>query len=844
MRRKKFRSDSMDSEFSPKCNCSTESTGSPEMERRETLKSVNKGLANPRAKRRLHFEEEDEVQGMSSPKNEDFGDFNCHSSLSSTSSKQGMLSSLQHHIAKAKRRLRLGSLQNYSKISGAQNLKECSQRTEMNRLGFKGLDKNLGHQTSNKFDKDASEAVGNKVFFQKGSRISLREPEIAPVTRNFEMPREVLDNRRKIKRTNQKLKDLGNNLLRVPGVEPSNENIRGFDGKTSEQPVDETIDQSSNKYSTNSAKEHGNAPASENLQKSHATLGEELCRELKLEGSCENHKDLVNGSVQRSGNEPADENFKKSCRDRSEKPINEVIDNGAKKYKKKSAQKRRNRPFIQAFEKPSAALGQAVRNQMISQNLQRVDKKMKKSNEDRSDQHGNKDVDPIVKKCRIGSDKVRGSEHISQDLEISCEVLSKGICKDAKVGRNTQNLRDSGNNSLQKPDKHLEKFDGVISQEIGKEIIDSISNKYSRGSVKKQQNEPSSHVFKRSRPLLEEGIDSEPKVEWHNQNLKDLGKTLAQQPADHSVEVKKYNEDRSDELVNDVIDQGFLKYSTSSTKENGAEPVSQGFDKSCVFTREELGNELKAQNFASSVGPNVKFHLNSGNSISNSPVTENEGPYPDFIRPFSEECRKIRDRLLELHGIPEEYAKFRARIKEKDAVPLTAQQQLLPLDKKSGAENVKTEGNTEIVSYFDKKESEIIPAVAPFEVQESMLDALISTLLSQNTTEANSRRAFASLKQRFRTWDEVHLANPKAVEDAIRCGGLAETKASRIRNILDTLMKEQGKICLEHLRSMPVEKIKAELYRFKGIGPKTEKCSDWAFTSFTIQENVIKKHDS
>ncbi|KAH9290745.1 hypothetical protein KI387_034862, partial [Taxus chinensis] len=813
-----FWNDFVDSEFSPNCNCSTESTGSPEMERREALKSVNKGLANRRAKRRLHFEEEDEVQGISSPKNEDFGDLNCHSSVSSTPSKQGMLCNLQHHIAKAKRRLRLGSLQNYSKILGAQNLKECSQRTEMNRLGFKGLDKKLVHQTSNKFDEDASEAVGNNVFFQKGSRISLREPEIAPVTRKFEMPREVLDNRRKIKRTNQKLKDLGNNLLRVPGVEPSNENIRGFYGKTSEQPVDETIDQSSNKYSTNSAKEHGNAPASENLQKSHATLGKELCRELKLEGSCQNLKDLVNGSVQRSGNEQLDENFKNSCQDRSEKPVNEVIDNGAKKYRKNSAQKRRNEPFIQAFEKPSAALGQAFGNQMISQNLQTVDKKMKKSNDNRSEQHGNKGVDSI------GSDEVHGSEHISQVFEISCEVLSKGICKDANVGRNTQNLRDSGSNSLQKPDKHSEKCNGVISQDIGNEIIDHIPNKYSRRVVKRQQNEPASHVFKRSCPLLEEGIDSEPKVEGNIQNLKDLGKTLAQQPADHFVEVKKYNEDRSDELVNDVIDQGFLKYSTSSTKENGSEPVSQGFDKSCVFPREELGNELKAQNFASSVGPNVKFHLNSGNSFSNSPVIENEGPYPDFIRPFSEECRKIRDRLLELHGIPEEYAKFRARIKEKDAVPLTAQQQLLPLDKKSGAENVKTEGNTEIVSYFDKKESEIIPAVVPFEVQESMLDALISTLLSQNTTEANSRRAFASLKERFRTWDEVHMADPKVVEDAIRCGGLAETKASRIRNILDTLMKEQGKICLEHLRSMPVEKIKAELYRFKGIGPKTVAC--------------------
>lgn len=32
----------------------------------------------------------------------------------------------------------------------------------------------------------------------------------------------------------------------------------------------------------------------------------------------------------------------------------------------------------------------------------------------------------------------------------------------------------------------------------------------------------------------------------------------------------------------------------------------------------------------------------------------------------------------------------------------------------------------------------------------------------------------------------------------------------RIRNILDTLLKERGKLSLEHLRNMPVDKIKTE----------------------------------
>ncbi|KAG0482519.1 hypothetical protein HPP92_010603 [Vanilla planifolia] len=42
----------------------------------------------------------------------------------------------------------------------------------------------------------------------------------------------------------------------------------------------------------------------------------------------------------------------------------------------------------------------------------------------------------------------------------------------------------------------------------------------------------------------------------------------------------------------------------------------------------------------------------------------------------------------------------------------------------------------------------------PF-ADESVLDGLVSVLLSQNTTDANSQRAFASLKTAFPTWEEA-----------------------------------------------------------------------------------------
>jgi endonuclease-3 len=64
--------------------------------------------------------------------------------------------------------------------------------------------------------------------------------------------------------------------------------------------------------------------------------------------------------------------------------------------------------------------------------------------------------------------------------------------------------------------------------------------------------------------------------------------------------------------------------------------------------------------------------------------------------------------------------------------------------------------------------------------------------------------------------NQAQKADLNAVEDAIRCGGLAQIKAARIANILNTLLEERGSICLEYVRNMTSDQIKAELSRFKG----------------------------
>jgi hypothetical protein len=111
-------------------------------------------------------------------------------------------------------------------------------------------------------------------------------------------------------------------------------------------------------------------------------------------------------------------------------------------------------------------------------------------------------------------------------------------------------------------------------------------------------------------------------------------------------------------------------------------------------------------------------------------VTPNEGkkkadckkslggsPFPDFNRPHVEECLQVVQTLTALHGVKE------------------TQNSIRPV-----------------------------------------LDALVRTILSQNTTDKTSMVAFQNLKQACPTWKSVLDADDSVIEDAIRFGGLAEIK--------------------------------------------------------------------
>ena len=95
------------------------------------------------------------------------------------------------------------------------------------------------------------------------------------------------------------------------------------------------------------------------------------------------------------------------------------------------------------------------------------------------------------------------------------------------------------------------------------------------------------------------------------------------------------------------------------------------------------------------------------------------------------------------------------------------------------------------------------------------LAELILTILSQHTSDLNRDRAFASMRARFPTWEEVRDAPTNELADAIKSGGLGNVKAPRIQQVLRQIGDERGELNLDFLLTAPAEH---ELFSI-GCGP-------------------------
>ncbi|KAI1453146.1 DNA glycosylase [Annulohypoxylon moriforme] len=167
----------------------------------------------------------------------------------------------------------------------------------------------------------------------------------------------------------------------------------------------------------------------------------------------------------------------------------------------------------------------------------------------------------------------------------------------------------------------------------------------------------------------------------------------------------------------------------------------------------------------------------------------NKSPFPDFSRPTTEECRRAYDVLATLHGERQRPEKVSA-----------------PADRAGCGD-------------------------AP-----SVLDALVRTILSQNTSNKNSTRAKLDMDEVYgageseERWDKIATGGPAKLEKAIARGGLGGVKSRAIVDILRQVKERYGTYSLDHLLRTEAEgngndeEAMRELISFKGVGPKTASC--------------------
>ncbi|VEU36794.1 unnamed protein product [Pseudo-nitzschia multistriata] len=197
---------------------------------------------------------------------------------------------------------------------------------------------------------------------------------------------------------------------------------------------------------------------------------------------------------------------------------------------------------------------------------------------------------------------------------------------------------------------------------------------------------------------------------------------------------------------------------------------------------------------------------------------------PRVVRPTTEECEFAVSELGKLHpDVIEKCLEIRRRTTVTTNVASDCE-----IDK--DIREPKREGSgSRSSSSDDNNNNDDDAALQPSACghQPSIMDGVVSTMLSQNTTASNSTRAFGNLKKAVPDWNAVaddFGEYQGVIERAIHCGGLAQRKAANIIAMCRTLHEEKGAVSLEYLRDESNESIQNDLLRFKGLGPKTISC--------------------
>ena len=99
---------------------------------------------------------------------------------------------------------------------------------------------------------------------------------------------------------------------------------------------------------------------------------------------------------------------------------------------------------------------------------------------------------------------------------------------------------------------------------------------------------------------------------------------------------------------------------------------------------------------------------------------------------------------------------------------------------------------------------------------------LVTTILSQNVADENTRRAAGALFSAYDGFADIEAADHDELRETIRVAGLPDQKAERIQRALAAIREETGgAYSLAFLDAMPADDAMDWLTDIKGIGPKT-----------------------
>ena len=104
------------------------------------------------------------------------------------------------------------------------------------------------------------------------------------------------------------------------------------------------------------------------------------------------------------------------------------------------------------------------------------------------------------------------------------------------------------------------------------------------------------------------------------------------------------------------------------------------------------------------------------------------------------------------------------------------------------------------------------------------LGQLVETILSQNTTDKNSHRAYLNLRRKYSSWIAVVKAPTAEIAQRIRSGGLSNLKAPRIKTVLRIIQEREGRLSLDCLSRMTNDQAIEYMTSLPGVGVKTATC--------------------